>query len=41
VVVMVESGSSGGGTCAPVARRIYEYLRDRDLAAARGLATNP
>lgn len=30
VVVMVESGGSGGGTCAPVARRIYEYLRDRE-----------
>jgi penicillin-binding protein 2 len=30
VVVMVESGGSGGGTCAPVARRIYEHLRDRE-----------
>ncbi len=30
VVVMVESGGSGGRTCAPVARRIYEHLRDRD-----------
>jgi penicillin-binding protein 2 len=26
VVVMVEGGGSGGGTCAPVARRIYETL---------------
>lgn len=30
VIVMVESGGSGGGTCAPVAKRIYEYLRDRE-----------
>lgn len=30
VIVMVESGGSGGGTCAPVARRIYEHLRDRE-----------
>ena len=33
VIVMVESGRSGGGTCAPVARRIYQYLHQRDLAA--------
>jgi penicillin-binding protein 2 len=33
VVVMIESGGSGGGTCAPVARRIYEYLRDRERGA--------
>jgi penicillin-binding protein 2 len=33
VVVMIESGSSGGGTCAPVARRIYEYIRDRERGA--------
>ncbi len=30
VVVMVESGSSGGGTCAPVARDIYKALKDRE-----------
>jgi len=30
IVVMVESGGSGGRTCAPVAQRIYEHLRDRD-----------
>jgi penicillin-binding protein 2 len=30
VVVMVESGSSGGGTCAPVAHDIYVKLRDRE-----------
>jgi penicillin-binding protein 2 len=34
VVVMVESGGSGGGTCAPVARRIYEFLRDRERGGA-------
>ncbi len=27
VVVMVDHGSSGGGTCAPVARKIYEQLK--------------
>ncbi len=26
VVVMVQSGASGGGTCAPVARQIYEAI---------------
>jgi penicillin-binding protein 2 len=31
VVVMVESGGSGGGTCAPVARDIYEALQRIDL----------
>ena len=40
VVVMVESGSSGGGTCAPVARRIYEHLRDRDRNAGLPLTLN-
>jgi penicillin-binding protein 2 len=34
VIVMVESGGSGGGTCGPVARRIYEYLRDRERGTA-------
>jgi penicillin-binding protein 2 len=33
VVVMVESGRSGGSTCAPIARRIYEYLQQRERAA--------
>jgi hypothetical protein len=35
---MVESGGSGGGTCAPVAKRIYEFLRDRERNPARRLA---
>lgn len=30
VIVMVESGSSGGGTCAPVARQVYDYLNRRE-----------
>lgn len=30
VVVMVESGGSGGGTCAPVARKIYEAIIKRE-----------
>jgi penicillin-binding protein 2 len=30
VVVMVESGRSGGLTCAPVARKIYEYLKEQE-----------
>jgi penicillin-binding protein 2 len=41
VIVMVESGASGGGTCAPVARKIYEYLRDRTPGALRPVAMNP
>jgi penicillin-binding protein 2 len=34
VVVMVESGSSGGGTCAPVARDIYAALQKLDTQPA-------
>jgi penicillin-binding protein 2 len=30
VVVMVQSGESGGTTCAPVAQKIYLALRDRE-----------
>lgn len=33
VIVMVESGSSGGGTCAPIAKQIFQALRQRDLGA--------
>ena len=40
VVVMVESGVSGGNTCAPIAREIFQALRKRDatspLATASG-----
>jgi penicillin-binding protein 2 len=34
VVVMVESGSSGGGTCAPVARDIYAAIQKLETAGA-------
>ena len=30
VVVMVDYGFSGGGNCAPAARKIYEQLKYRD-----------
>jgi cell division protein FtsI/penicillin-binding protein 2 len=36
VVVMVESGISGGGTCAPVAQQIYEKLKYREQKLPRG-----
>jgi penicillin-binding protein 2 len=35
VVVMVESGGSGGGTCAPVARDIYAALQKQELQPAQ------
>jgi len=42
VVVMVESGSSGGGTCAPVARDIYAAIQKLETAAAeKTLARTP
>ena len=34
VVVMVESGGSGGGTCAPIACRIYQAIQKRIKPAA-------
>jgi penicillin-binding protein 2 len=34
VVVMVERGLSGGGTCAPLAKQIYEALIEREQKAA-------
>lgn len=34
VVVMVEGGSSGGGTCAPIARRIFEALQKRETLSS-------
>jgi penicillin-binding protein 2 len=33
VIVLVEGGGSGGGTCAPVAEKIYEALIKRDQSA--------
>jgi penicillin-binding protein 2 len=35
VVVMVEDGVSGGTTCAPIARKIYEALQNRDVTAGK------
>lgn len=35
VVVMVESGASGGGTCAPVARRIFQAIERQEDAGLR------
>ena len=32
VVAMVESGSSGGGTCAPIVQKIYTAILERDQA---------
>jgi penicillin-binding protein 2 len=32
VVVMIESGGSGGGTCGPVARKIYQAIQQREKA---------
>ena len=40
VIVMVESGGSGGGTCAPVAKQIYQYLQGREQGTVKGLARN-
>jgi penicillin-binding protein 2 len=31
VLIMVESGVSGGGTCAPVAKKIYEAIQYREM----------
>ena len=41
VVVMVESGASGGKTCGPVARAIHEHLRARDTGTLRPIARIP
>ena len=38
VVVVVEGGNSGGGTCGPVARRIYEAIIKRPPALLRSEA---
>lgn len=36
VVVMVEGGSSGGGTCAPLAKSIYQAIRDWERTNREG-----
>ena len=35
VVVMVENGGSGGHTCAPVARKVYQTLLQLEAAGAK------
>jgi penicillin-binding protein 2 len=40
VVVMVESGASGGKTCAPIARDIYAALQKFDLQPAKSTLAN-
>ena len=39
VVVMVQSGASGGGTCAPVAKKIYETILKLDKPGSSPPAT--
>jgi penicillin-binding protein 2 len=41
VVVMVEEGASGGKTCAPIARRIYEAILNRDHAREQTAGRGP
>ncbi len=36
VVAMVENGSSGGGACAPIARRVYEALQKMEQTSSLG-----
>ncbi|HEV8542154.1 MAG TPA: penicillin-binding protein 2 [Verrucomicrobiae bacterium] len=38
VVIMVESGSSGGGTCAPKAKEIYKTIQRLDLDRLKHMA---
>ena len=40
VVVMVESGSSGGGTCAPVAGKIYRTIQKLETEGRAAVAQN-
>ena len=39
VVVMIEGGTSGGGTCAPAAKRIYSAILDAERATSGGTQT--
>ena len=39
VVVMIESGGSGGGTCAPLAKQIYQAIQRREQPATKPEAT--
>jgi penicillin-binding protein 2 len=38
VVVVVESGSSGGGTCAPKAKEIYQAIQKKELDRLKKMA---
>lgn len=40
VVVMVESGQSGGSTCAPIARKIYEVIQKIEQSGVPVAAVN-
>ena len=40
VVVMVEEGASGGGTCAPVAAKIYRTIQKLELEGRPSVARN-
>ena len=40
VVAMVEGGRSGGGTCAPVVRQIFEFIERREAPPAPALAAH-
>jgi penicillin-binding protein 2 len=40
VVVMVEEGASGGGTCAPVAAKIYRTIQTLELEGRPNVARN-
>lgn len=40
VLVMVDYGSSGGGSCAPIAQKVYRALQKVDLKKASTLAAN-
>jgi penicillin-binding protein 2 len=39
VVVMIEGGTSGGGTCAPAAKKIYSAILDAERATSGGTET--
>lgn len=41
VVVMVESGASGGYTCAPVAAQVFKAIRDREQTAPLAMKPTP
>jgi cell division protein FtsI/penicillin-binding protein 2 len=39
VVAMVEGGSFGSTTCAPIVQKVYKAIQDRDRRAARRIET--